>query len=70
MRILFLTHTFNSLTQRLYCELSERGHLVSIEFDIADPVAEEAVALFKPDLIVAPICGGRFRRRSGRSTPA
>ena len=54
MRILFLTHTFNSLTQRLYCELSERGHLVSIEFDIADPVAEEAVALFKPDLIVAP----------------
>ena len=54
MHILFLTHTFNSLTQRLYCELSERGHLVSIEFDIADSVAEEAVALFKPDLIVAP----------------
>ncbi len=54
MRILFLTHTFNSLTQRLYCELSERGHLVSIEFDIADSVAEEAVALFRPDLIVAP----------------
>lgn len=54
MRILFLTHAFNSLTQRLYCELSERGHLVSIEFDIADSVAEEAVALFQPDLIVAP----------------
>ena len=54
MRILFLTHTFNSLTQRLYCELTERGHLVSIEFDIADSVAEEAVALFQPDLIVAP----------------
>lgn len=54
MRILFLTHTFNSLTQRLFCELSERGHLVSIEFDIADSVAEEAVALFQPDLIVAP----------------
>ena len=54
MRILFLTHTFNSLTQRLYCELTDRGHLVSIEFDIADSVAEEAVALFKPDLIVAP----------------
>ena len=54
MRILFITHSFNSLSQRLYCELSERGHLVSIEFDIADSVAEEAVALFKPDLIVAP----------------
>ncbi|HEX5803921.1 MAG TPA: hydrogenase maturation protein [Azospira sp.] len=54
MRILFLTHTFNSLTQRLYCELGERGHAVSIEFDIADSVAEEAVALFRPELIVAP----------------
>ena len=54
MRILFLTHTFNSLSQRLYCELVERGHRVSIEFDIADSVAEEAVALFRPDLIVAP----------------
>jgi putative two-component system protein, hydrogenase maturation factor HypX/HoxX len=54
MRILFLTHTFNSLTQRLWCELTVRGHQVSIEFDIADSVAEEAVVLFKPDLIVAP----------------
>ncbi|MBS1190881.1 MAG: Enoyl-CoA hydratase/isomerase:Formyl transferase, N-terminal:Formyl transferase, C-terminal [Rhodocyclaceae bacterium] len=54
MRILFLTHAFNSLTQRLFCELSERGHEVSIEFDIADSVAEEAVALFQPHLIVAP----------------
>ena len=54
MRILFLTHAFNSLTQRLYSELTTRGHLVSIEFDIADSVAEEAIALFKPDLIVAP----------------
>lgn len=54
MRILFLTHSFNSLTQRLYVELTGRGHEVSIEFDIADSVAEEAVALFRPDLIVAP----------------
>lgn len=54
MRILFLTHSFNSLTQRLYCELAGRGHDVSIEFDIADSVAEEAVALFRPDLVVAP----------------
>ena len=54
MRILFLTHAFNSLTQRLYSELGSRGHLLSIEFDIADSVTEEAVALFRPDLIVAP----------------
>ncbi|MBE7422773.1 MAG: hydrogenase maturation protein [Zoogloeaceae bacterium] len=54
MRILFLTHSFNSLAQRLYVELSERGHEVSIEFDINDTVAIEAVDLFQPDLIVAP----------------
>ena len=54
MRILLLTHAFNSLTQRLEAELQGRGHEVSIEFDIADSVAEEAVALFKPHLIVAP----------------
>ena len=54
MRILLLTHAFNSLAQRLQAELQERGHEVSIEFDIADSVAEEAVALFKPQLIVAP----------------
>ena len=54
MRILFLTYSFNGLTQRLYAELTKAGHEISIEFDIADSVAEEAVALFKPDLIVAP----------------
>ncbi|WP_230970930.1 hydrogenase maturation protein [Nitrogeniibacter aestuarii] len=54
MRILLLTHTFNSLTQRLFAELRADGHLVSVEFDIADSVTEEAVALFAPDVIVAP----------------
>jgi putative two-component system hydrogenase maturation factor HypX/HoxX len=54
MRILLLTHAFNSLTQRLGAELQRCGHEISIEFDIADSVAEEAVALFKPQLIVAP----------------
>lgn len=54
MRILFLTHAFNSLSQRLFVTLQELGHDVSIEFDINDAVAEEAVALFAPDLIIAP----------------
>ena len=54
MRVLFLTHSFNSLTQRLYIELVERGHEVSIEFDINDAVTIDAVRLFRPDLIVAP----------------
>lgn len=54
MRILFLTHSFNSLTQRLYVALTERGHEVSIEYDIADSVAEEAIEAFAPHLLVAP----------------
>ncbi len=54
MRILFLTHAFNSLTQRLYVELTALGHQVAVEFDINDSVAVEAVALFRPHLILAP----------------
>ena len=54
MRILLLARSFNSLTQRLFVELSARGHELAVEFDIADSVTEEAVALFAPELIVAP----------------
>lgn len=54
MRILVLTHGFNSLTQRLFMELQRLNHQVSIEFDINDAIAEQAVAMFKPDLILAP----------------
>lgn len=54
MRILLLAHSFNSLTQRLFVELTEAGHELSIEFDINDRVTEEAVELFQPELVVAP----------------
>jgi len=54
MRILLLTHSFNSLTQRLFAELRGGGHEVSVEFDISDSVTEEAVTQFAPDLVVAP----------------
>ncbi len=54
MRILFLAHSFNSLTQRLFVELTSRGHEISIELDIHDAVTEEAVDLFRPDVILAP----------------
>ena len=54
MKILILTHAFNSLSQRLHIELKKRGHTVSVEFDINDAVSEQAVALFQPELIVAP----------------
>jgi putative two-component system hydrogenase maturation factor HypX/HoxX len=54
MRILLLTHTFNSLSQRIFVELARRGHELSVEYDISDAVTTEAVALFQPALIVAP----------------
>lgn len=54
MRILLLAHSFNSLTQRVWVELAARGHDLALELDIKDSVAEEAVSLFRPDLIVAP----------------
>jgi putative two-component system protein, hydrogenase maturation factor HypX/HoxX len=60
MRILFLTHAFNSLAQRLYVELTADGHDVTIEFDINDAVTEEAVALARPELIVAPFLKRRI----------
>jgi putative two-component system hydrogenase maturation factor HypX/HoxX len=54
MRILLLCHSFNSLTQRLYVELAARGHELAVEFDVKDSVTEEAVAAFRPDLLIAP----------------
>lgn len=54
IRVLFATHSFNGLAQRLFSELTARGHEISIEFDIADSVTEEAVARFRPDLVLAP----------------
>ena len=54
MKILLLCHAFNSLTQRLHVEMRERGHEVTVEFDIHDSLTEEAVTLFRPDLVIAP----------------
>lgn len=54
MRILLLCHSFNSLSQRLHVDLREAGHDVTVELDVNDALCREAVALAKPDLIVAP----------------
>ncbi|WP_247493720.1 formyltransferase family protein [Bradyrhizobium sp. 142] len=54
MRILLLSHSFNNLTQRLHVELCERSHEVSVELDIHPDVTRESVALYRPDLVIAP----------------
>jgi putative two-component system hydrogenase maturation factor HypX/HoxX len=54
MRILLLVHSFNSLSQRLYVELTRAGHDLSVELDIHERVTCEAVDLFEPDVVLAP----------------
>jgi putative two-component system hydrogenase maturation factor HypX/HoxX len=60
MRILFLAHAFNSLTQRLWVELTDAGHDVAVEFDVNDALTEEAVRLWRPELVVAPFLKRRI----------
>ena len=69
MRILLLTHLFNSLAQRLFIELSARGHELSVEFDINDATTAEAVELFRPDVVVAPYLKRAIPDAVWRDTP-
>ncbi len=54
MRILLLADTFNSLTQRVYAELTYRNHELSVELALSDEIIGEAVELYQPELIIAP----------------
>jgi putative two-component system protein, hydrogenase maturation factor HypX/HoxX len=69
MRLLLLTHAFNGLTQRLYVELAARGHELSVEFDINDAVTREAVAVFRPAVVVAPFLKRAIPADVWRSVP-
>ncbi len=54
MKILLISTTFNSLTQKIYCFLKDLGHTVSVEYAINDNVMIEGVELFKPDIVICP----------------
>ncbi len=70
MRILLLTHAFDSLSQRLFVELRQTGHELSIEFDINEQVTGESARLSQPELIIAPFPKRNFPIRSaGRERP-
>ncbi len=69
MRILFLTRSFNSLAQRLYLDLTAMGHELAVELDIADSVAQEAVALYQPALVLAPFLKRAIPESVWRHTP-
>ena len=55
MRILFLTTAHNSLSQRAFVELVDRGHRVIVVIASSEAVMLEAVEREHPDLIVAPM---------------
>src|SRR6266481_7272171 len=55
MKILLVATAYNSLTQRVHVELDELGHEISVELALNAAVVSEAVALFQPDLILAPM---------------
>src|SRR5216684_6704106 len=55
MKILFLTTAHNSLSQRAFVELVDRGHTVIVVIASSEEVMLEAVECEHPDLIVAPM---------------
>ncbi|MFE6740270.1 hydrogenase maturation protein [Streptomyces tubercidicus] len=55
MRILLIAGAFNSLTQRVYAELGDHGHQVSVELVTRDTPLPEVVRRHAPELIVAPM---------------
>jgi putative two-component system hydrogenase maturation factor HypX/HoxX len=55
MRILFLTSAHNSLSQRLWIELGERGHDIRVCVATTDAAMIAAVSNEAPDLILAPM---------------
>ncbi len=55
MRILLLASAFNSLTQRVFVELRDRGHSLRVHVAAGDGPLREAVRGYEPELIVAPL---------------
>src|SRR5438477_1810738 len=55
MKIVFLTTAHNSLSQRAFLELVDRGHRVVVVIASSDEVMLEAIEREHPDLIVAPM---------------
>src|SRR6202011_469638 len=55
MRVLFLTSAHNSLSQRLWIELGERGHEIRVCVAATGEAMIAAVSREAPDLIIAPM---------------
>lgn len=55
MKILLISSSYNSLTQRIHVVLEWQGHDVSVCLSISDQEMQAAVSAFDPDLIVCPM---------------
>lgn len=55
VNILLVASAFNSLTQRVFAELGDRGHAVAVELALGDELLREAVRRCAPELILAPM---------------
>ncbi|MGK4585714.1 hydrogenase maturation protein [Kitasatospora sp. HPMI-4] len=55
MRILLVASAFNSLSQRVFAELRERGHTMAVHLGSGDEELREAVRRHAPDLLLAPM---------------
>ncbi len=54
MRILLISSSFNSFTQRVFVDLDDAGHDVTFELSKDLGAVREAVTLFNPDVIICP----------------
>jgi len=55
VKVLFMTSAHNSLSQRLFIELTERGHEVEVALATSETAMKSAVAQHWPDVVVAPM---------------
>ncbi|WP_042364608.1 hydrogenase maturation protein [Streptacidiphilus neutrinimicus] len=55
MEILLLASGFNSLTQRVFAALRDRGHAVAVELALSDASLRAALARLRPELVIAPM---------------
>jgi putative two-component system hydrogenase maturation factor HypX/HoxX len=62
LRILLLCSAFNGLSQRVWIELREAGHEVTVELATSAAAMVSAVSTFEPDLIICPFLRERVPR--------
>ncbi|MDP3291655.1 MAG: hydrogenase maturation protein [Sulfuricurvum sp.] len=60
MRILLVVSAFNSLSQRVFCHLRDRGEQVGIAFAITEEQLITETEAFFPDIIIAPFLKKRI----------